>query len=130
MNYEKRGVSATKEEVRQAIIKLDKGLYPDAFCKILPDYAGKDDAYVNIMHTDTAGTKTSLAYLYWKETGDMDIWKGTVQDALVMNLDDMACSGVINDIILSSNIARNKGLVSGDVIRTLIEGAIEFIEKI
>ena len=129
MNYEKRGVSATKEEVRQAIIKLDKGLYPDAFCKILPDYAGKDDAFVNIMHTDTAGTKTSLAYLYWKETGDMDIWKGTVQDALVMNLDDMACSGVINDIILSSNIARNKGLVSGDVIKTLIEGAIEFIEK-
>ncbi len=129
MNYEKRGVSATKEEVRQAIIKLDKGLYPDAFCKILPDYAGKDDAYVNIMHTDTAGTKTSLAYLYWRETGDMDIWKGTVQDALVMNLDDMACSGVINDIILSSNIARNKGLVTGDVIKTLIEGAIEFIEK-
>jgi len=130
MNYEKRGVSATKEEVRAAISKLDKGLFPNAFCKILPDYVGNDDNYVNIMHTDTAGTKTSIAYLYWKETGDINAWKGIVQDALVMNLDDMACSGVTNNIILSSNIARNKGLVPGEVIKTLIEGTVEFIEKI
>jgi len=129
MNYEKRGVSATKEEVRAAILKLDKGLYPNAFCKILPDYVSNDDKFVNIMHTDTAGTKTSLAYLYWKETGDINAWKGIVQDALVMNLDDMACSGVINDLILSSNIARNKGLVPGEIVKALIEGTVEFIEK-
>lgn len=129
MNYEKRGVSATKEEVRAAILKLDKGLFHDAFCKILPDYVSNDEKYVNIMHTDTAGTKTSIAYLYWKETGDINAWKGIVQDALVMNLDDMACSGVTNDIILSSNIARNKGLVPGEVVKALIEGTVEFIEK-
>jgi phosphoribosylformylglycinamidine cyclo-ligase len=129
MSYEKRGVSASKTEVHEAIKKLDKGLFPNAFCKILPDFAGNDPNYVNIMHADTAGTKTSLAYLYWKETGDTSVWKGIVQDAIVMNLDDMACAGALDNIILSSTIGRNKGLVSGDVVKELINGAMEFIEK-
>jgi phosphoribosylformylglycinamidine cyclo-ligase len=129
MSYEKRGVSASKAEVHEAIKKLDKGLFPNAFCKILPDFAGNDPNYVNIMHADTAGTKTSLAYIYWKETGDTSIWKGVVQDAIVMNLDDMACAGALDNIILSSTIGRNKGLVSGDVVKELINGAMEFIEK-
>jgi phosphoribosylformylglycinamidine cyclo-ligase len=129
MSYEKRGVSAGKEEVHQAIQKLDKGLVPNAFCKILPDLAAGDPAFANVMHADTAGTKTSLAYLYWKETGNLEVWKGIVQDAIVMNLDDMACAGFTSDIILSSTIGRNKNLVPGEVLKALIGGTIEFIEN-
>lgn len=127
--YEQRGVSATKTEVHQAIRSLDKGLYPNAFCKILPDAAGADERFANIMHADTAGTKTSLAYLYWKETGDLNVWKGIVQDALVMNLDDMACAGVTDSFIISSTIGRNKSFIPGEVLAALIEGAQEFIER-
>jgi len=122
--YDLRGVSATKDEVHEAIKGLDKGLYPKAFCKILPDVVGGDSEYVNLMHADTAGTKTSLAYLYWKETGDISVWKGIAQDALVMNIDDMACVGCLDNIILSSTIGRNKNLISGDVIATLIQSAV------
>lgn len=128
--YNQRGVSAGKEEVHQAIKHLSKGLYPNAFCKILPDIVANDEAYVNIMHADTAGTKTALAYLYWKETGDINIWKGIVQDAIVMNVDDMACVGVVNDIMLSSTIGRNKHLITGEVISAIINGAHEFCESL
>lgn len=128
--YNLRGVSASKSEVHAAIQNLDKGLYPNAFCKILPDIAGADPEYCNLMHADTAGTKTSLAYLYWKETGDLDVWKGIAQDAIVMNLDDMACVGCIDDIILSSTIGRNKSLISGDVIHTLINATTEIVEHL
>lgn len=124
--YEKRGVSASKSEVHDAIKGLDKGLYPLAFCKILPDVAGGDDAYINIMHADTAGTKTSLAYMYWKETGDLSVWKGIAQDAIVMNLDDMACVGITKGILLSSTIGRNKNLISGEVIKELIQSTASF----
>ncbi len=127
--YDKRGVSADKHEVHAAIEKLDKGLYPLAFCKILPDVAGGDDSFCNIMHADTAGTKTSLAYLYWKETGDLNVWKGIVQDAIAMNVDDMACVGAINNILLSSTIGRNKKKIPGEVLKTLIEGTSEFVEN-
>ncbi len=127
--YGLRGVSATKDEIHAAIKGLDKGLFPNAFCKILPDIAGGDSDYVNLMHADTAGTKTSLAYLYWKETGDLSVWKGITQDALVMNLDDMACVGCVDNILLSSTIGRNKNLISGEVITTLIQSANEWIEK-
>jgi len=126
--YNKRGVSASKSEIHEAIKDMDKGLYPSAFCKILPDVVGGDESFVNIMHADTAGTKTSLAYIYWKETGDLDVWKGVVQDAIVMNLDDMACVGCTEDIILSSTIGRNKHLIPGEVISTLIKASFEFIE--
>ncbi len=126
--YDLRGVSATKDEVHAAIKGLDKGIYPNAFCKIMPDIVAGDEAYCNLMHADTAGTKTSLAYLYWKETGDLSVWKGIAQDALVMNLDDMACVGCIDDILISSTIGRNKHLVSGDVIATIINAATEFVE--
>ena len=129
MRYDKRGVSADKNEVHQAIAHLDKGLFPQAFCKILPDIVAADPAYVNIMHADTAGTKTSLAYLYWKETGDMSVWEGIIQDALVMNLDDMACVGCVQDIVLSSTIGRNKHLIPGDVIAALISGTSTFIDR-
>lgn len=125
--YEMRGVSASKSEVHAAIKNLDKGLYPKAFCKILPDIAGGDDQYVNIMHADTAGTKTSLAYVYWKETGDLSVWKGIAQDAIVMNLDDMACVGVTDNILLSSTIGRNKNLIPGEVISAIIESTSEFV---
>ena len=118
--YDLRGVSATKDEVHAAIKNMDKGLYPMAFCKILPDVSGGDLEYCNLMHADTAGTKTSLAYLYWKETGDVSVWQGIAQDAMVMNIDDMACVGCVNDIILSSTIGRNKNLISGEVISELI----------
>lgn len=124
--YDLRGVSATKDEVHAAIKGMDKGLFPNAFCKILPDVAGMDVDYCNLMHADTAGTKTSLAYMYWKETGDLDVWKGIAQDALVMNLDDMACVGCIDDIIISSTIGRNKNLITGDVIATLIRATQDF----
>ncbi len=125
-----RGVSATKDEVHAAIKHLDKGLYPNAFCKILPDIAAGDNQYCNLMHADTAGTKTSLAYMYWQETGDLDVWKGIAQDAIVMNLDDMGCVGCIDNILLSSTIGRNKNLITGDVISTLINTAVEFTDML
>lgn len=128
--YELRGVSASKSEVHDAIKNLDKGLYPLAFCKVLPDYAAGDPEYANIMHADTAGTKTSLAYLYWKETGDLSVWKGIAQDAIVMNLDDMACVGVFDNIMLSSTIGRNKNLIPGEVISQIINGTVEFVERL
>ncbi len=127
--YEQRGASASKTEVHHAIRHLDKGLYPNAFCKILPDVAGSDPDYCNIMHADTAGTKTSIAYMYWKETGDISVWRGIAQDALVMNLDDMACSGCIDNIIISSTIARNKHLIPGQVIEQIIDGTMDFIRR-
>ena len=125
-----RGVSATKDEVHAAIKHLDKGLFPKAFCKILPDIVGGDEAYCNLMHADTAGTKTSLAYLYWKETGDVNVWKGIVQDAIVMNLDDMACVGCLENIVLSSTIGRNKTLITGEVISTIINAAHDFLASL
>jgi phosphoribosylformylglycinamidine cyclo-ligase len=116
--------------VHKAIKNLDKGLYPKAFCKILPDIAGGDADFCNIMHADTAGTKTSLAYMYWKETGDLSVWRGVAQDALVMNLDDMACVGCTNKIIVSSTIGRNKHLIPGEVLKEIIEGTHEFLENL
>ncbi|MFZ1705745.1 MAG: AIR synthase-related protein [Saprospiraceae bacterium] len=127
--YNQRGVSASKDEVHRAIEFLDKGIFPNAFCKVLPDIVGSDEAYCNIMHADTAGTKTSLAYIYWKETGDLDVWKGIVEDAIVMNTDDMACIGCVNNIVLSSTIGRNKHLIPGEVIQTIIRHSQDFIEK-
>lgn len=127
--YALRGVSANKTDVHNAIQNLDKGLYPLAFCKILPDFVAGDVNYCNIMHADTAGTKTSLAYMYWRETDDLSVWRGIVQDSIVMNLDDMACVGCVDDIILSSTIGRNKNLISGDVVKTLIEATVEFADK-
>lgn len=126
--YEERGVSAQKEDVHKAIKGLDKGLYPKAFCKILPDLVANDDNYVNIMHADTAGTKTSLAYMYWKETGDMSVWKGVIQDAIVMNIDDMACVGCVDNIVLSSTIGRNKKQINGEIVAELINGTSSFIQ--
>lgn len=128
LRYDKRGVSANKSEVHQAIKGLDKGLYPYAFCKILPDVVGGDDDYCNIMHADTAGTKTSLAYMYWRETGDLSVWQGIVQDAIVMNIDDMACVGCVDNIVLSSTIGRNKHLIDADVIKTIIQGCAAFLD--
>ncbi len=127
--YEMRGVSAAKTEVHEAIKGLSKGIYPNAFCKILPDIVGGDEAYCNIMHADTAGTKTSLAYMCWKETGDIEVWKGIVQDAIVMNVDDMACVGCTDNIVLSSTIGRNKNLITGEVIKTIIREANAFCER-
>ena len=127
--YDLRGVSATKDEVHKAIKGLSKGEYPMAFCKILPDIAGGKDNWCNLMHADTAGTKTSLAYMYWKETGDLSVWKGIAQDAIVMNLDDMACVGCTNGILLSSTIGRNKNLITGEVISKIINSTVDFIEK-
>lgn len=126
--YEARGVSPDKKEVHEAIKNLDKGLFPSAFCKILPDFTGGDGKYCNIMHADTAGTKTSLAYLFYKETNDINIWKGIAQDAIVMNIDDMACVGCTDNIILSSTIGRNKNIISGEIIKTIIEGTSGFVE--
>ncbi len=128
--YDLRGVSATKAEVHAAIQHLDKGLYPNAFCKILPDIAGGDSDWCNLMHADTAGTKTSLAWLYWKETGDLSVWDGIAQDAIVMNLDDMACVGCVDDIVLSSTIGRNKNAVPGAVISRIINAAQSFLERL
>ena len=127
--YFKRGVSFSKSTVHKAIQGLDKGLYDRAFCKILPDYVGSDQDYCNIMHADTAGTKGSLAYIYWKETGDLSVWRGIVQDAIVMNLDDMACIGCVNDIILSSTVGRNAHLISGDVVGEVINSSFDFIAQ-
>ncbi|MBK6931182.1 MAG: phosphoribosylformylglycinamidine cyclo-ligase [Saprospirales bacterium] len=128
LKYDQRGVSATKLEVHAAIQHLDKGLYPNAFCKILPDIAAGDPEYCNILHADTAGTKTSLAYVYWKETGDLSVWAGVAQDAIVMNLDDMACVGCTGSILLSSTIGRNKNLIPGEVIAAVIRGTSDFID--
>lgn len=127
--YQKRGVSADKSEVHAAIKDLDKGLYPNAFCKILPDISGGSDDHVNIMHADTAGTKTSLAYMYWRETEDISIWSRVAQDAIVMNVDDMACVGALQNIILSSTIGRNKHLIPGEVIKELIHANKAFCDK-
>lgn len=120
--YSKRGVSSSKEDVHAAIRNIDKGLYPKAFCKIVPDLLGGDRDYCNIMHSDGAGTKSSLAYIYWKETDDMSVWKGIAQDAIVMNLDDLLCVGVYDNILLSSTIGRNKNLIPGEVITAIING--------
>ncbi len=125
--YMKRGVSSQKEDVHAAIKNMDKGLFPQAFCKIVPDYLGGDDRFCNIMHADGAGTKSSLAYLYWKETGDLSVWKGIAQDAIVMNTNDLLCVGAFDKIVLSSTIGRNKNLIPGEVIRAIIEGTEEFI---
>ncbi len=125
--YAQRGVSASKSEVHEAVKNLDKGLFPSAFCKILPDFTGKEDTFCNIIHADTAGTKPSLAYVYWRETGDISVWRGIAQDALVMNLDDMACVGMVNDFVLSSTIGRNKNLIPGAVIKEIIDATQEFI---
>jgi phosphoribosylformylglycinamidine cyclo-ligase len=127
--YEKRGVSADKSEVHEAIKGLDKGLYPNAFCKILPDIAAGDPDYCNLMHADTAGTKGSLAYLYWKETGDVSVWEGIAQDAIVMNLDDMACVGCTDGILLSSTIGRNKRLIPAEVLSAIINFAPRFAAR-
>ena len=128
--YAQRGVSSNKEEVHEAIKNLDKGIVKNAFCKVMPDILGGDAAYANIMHADTAGTKTSLAYLYYKETGDISIWRGIAQDAIVMNLDDMACTGCVDNIIISSTIGRNKNVISGEVISEVIQGTNAFVEKL
>jgi phosphoribosylformylglycinamidine cyclo-ligase len=126
--YDRRGVSATKEEVHAAIRNIDKGLFPKAFCKVVPDYLGGRKSYCNIMHADGAGTKSSLAYLYWRETGDLSVWKGIAQDALVMNIDDLACVGAVDNILLSSTIGRNKRLIPGEVIAAIINGTEELVE--
>lgn len=128
--YDSRGVSASKEDVHNAIRNIDKGLYPKAFCKIVPDILGADDAYCTIMHADGAGTKSALAYMYWKETGDISVWKGIAQDAIIMNTDDLLCVGAINNILLSSTIGRNKNLVPGEVIAALINGTEEILQNL
>lgn len=128
--YALRGVSADKEDVHQAISNIDKGLFPKAFCKIVPDYLSKDDEHCLIMHADGAGTKSSLAYMYWKETGDLSVWKGIAQDALIMNIDDLICVGATDNIMLSSTIGRNKGLIPGEVISAIINGTEEIIEEL
>ncbi|MFY7757653.1 MAG: AIR synthase related protein [Flavobacterium stagni] len=125
--YNQRGVSASKEEVHQAIQNIDKGLFPKAFCKIVPDYLTGDEDYCLIMHADGAGTKSSLAYMYWKTTGDISVWKGIAQDALIMNIDDLLCVGAVDNIMLSSTIGRNKNLIPGDVIAAIINGTEELI---
>ncbi|MCE3296517.1 MAG: Phosphoribosylformylglycinamidine cyclo-ligase [Crocinitomicaceae bacterium] len=130
IRYNQRGVSAGKEEVHQAIKKIDKGLFPQAFCKIVPDYLTHDEEYCIVMHADGAGTKSSLAYMYWKETGDLSVWKGIAQDALIMNLDDLLCVGATDNILLSSTIGRNKNLVPGEVISGIINGTEELLEEL
>ncbi len=128
--YNKRGVSAQKEEVHAAIQGLDQGIYPNAFCKIYPDYLGGDDEFVNVMHADGAGTKSILAYLYWKETGDISVWRGIAQDAVVMNLDDLLCIGIYDNIIFNSTIDRNKGLIPGEVLKEIINGTSELFDSL
>ncbi|RXQ88118.1 phosphoribosylformylglycinamidine cyclo-ligase [Ancylomarina salipaludis] len=127
--YNLRGVSASKEDVHNAIKNIDKGLYPKAFCKVVPDYLTGDEDYCNIMHADGAGTKSSLAYMYWKETGDLSVWKGIAQDAIIMNLDDLLCVGAVDNILLSSTIGRNKNLIPGEVISEIINGTEELLEE-
>ena len=128
--YDMRGVSASKEDVHNAIKNVDKGLFPKAFCKIIPDYLGNDSEYCNIMHADGAGTKSSLAYIYWKETGDLSVWKGIAQDALIMNIDDLLCVGATDNILVSSTIGRNKMLIPGEVIAAIINGTEELLEEL
>ena len=128
--YDQRGVSASKEDVHRAIKNLDKGLYPKAFCKIVPDLLGGDPDYCNIMHADGAGTKSSLAYIYWRETGDLSVWKGIAQDAIIMNTDDLLCVGATENILLSSTIGRNKNLIPGEVIAALINGTEEVLQML
>jgi len=128
--YNLRGVSASKEDVHNAIKNIDKGLYPNAFCKIIPDFLGNDSEYCNIMHADGAGTKSSLAYVYWKETGDISVWKGISQDALIMNIDDLLCVGATDNILLSSTIGRNKNRIPGEVISAIISGTNELVEEL
>jgi phosphoribosylformylglycinamidine cyclo-ligase len=128
--YDQRGVSASKEDVHNAIKNIDKGLFPNAFCKIVEDYLTKDEKYCLVMHADGAGTKSSLAYMYWKETGDLSVWKGIAQDALIMNLDDLLCVGATDNILLSSTIGRNKNLIPGEVISAIINGTEELIEDL
>lgn len=127
--YGKRGVSASKEDVHDAIKDIDKGLFPGAFCKVMPDILGDDPEYCNIMHADGAGTKSSLAYIYWKETGDINVWKGIAQDAVVMNIDDLLCVGAADNILLSSTIGRNRNLVPGEVVKAIITGTEEVLEN-
>ncbi len=128
--YYQRGVSASKEDVHKAIKNIDKGLFPKAFCKIVPDYLTGDKDYCIIMHADGAGTKSSLAYMYWKETGDISVWKGIAQDALIMNIDDLLCVGATNNILLSSTIGRNKNLIPGEVISAIIKGTEELLSEL
>lgn len=128
--YMQRGVSASKEDVHNAIKNIDKGLYPKAFCKIIPDVLGGDPEYCNIMHADGAGTKSSLAYLYWKETGDLSVWKGIAQDALIMNIDDLLCVGAIDNILVSSTIGRNKMLIPAEVVSAIINGTDELLAEL
>jgi len=128
--YAQRGVSASKEEVHNAIKSIDKGLYPKAFCKIIPDHLTQDPNYCLIMHADGAGTKSSLAYMYWKETGDLSVWKGIAQDALIMNIDDLLCVGATDSILLSSTIGRNKNVIPGEVISAIIAGTEELIKEL
>ncbi len=127
--YDLRGVSASKEDVHNAIKNIDKGIFPLAFCKIIPDVLGGDTEYCNIMHADGAGTKSSLAYVYWRETGDLSVWKGVAQDSVVMNIDDLLCVGATDNILLSSTIGRNKNLIPGEVIAAVINGTQEFIDE-
>ena len=127
--YIRRGVSSSKEDVHNAIRNIDKGLFPKAFCKIVPDILGSDPLYCNVMHADGAGTKSALAYLYWKETGDLSVWKGIAQDAVVMNLDDLICVGAVENILLSSTIGRNKQLIPGEVVSAIIRGTEEFCSE-
>ncbi|MEJ7586519.1 MAG: AIR synthase related protein [Ferruginibacter sp.] len=128
--YSKRGVSAQKEEVHAATKHLDHGLFPNAFCKIYPDYLAGDEDFVTVMHADGAGTKSILAYLYWKETGDISIWKGIAQDAIVMNLDDLLCVGICDNIIFNSTIDRNKHIIPGEVLSQIINGSQEFFNQL
>ena len=128
--YNQRGVSATKEDVHNAIKNIDKGLFPKAFCKIIPDILGNDDEYCNIMHADGAGTKSSLAYVYWRETGDLSVWKGIAQDALIMNVDDLLCVGATDNILVSSTIGRNKNLIPSEVISAIINGTNELCHEL
>ena len=128
--YNKRGVSASKKDVHNAIKGMDKGLFPYAFCKVVPDILGGDPEYCNIMHADGAGTKSSLAYIYWRETGDMEVWKGIAQDAIIMNVDDLLCTGVTGKILLSSTIGRNKKLIPGEVVKALVEGTEEVLSEL
>ena len=128
--YDQRGVSATKDDVHKAIKNIDKGLYPKAFCKIVPDYLAQDPDYCTVMHADGAGTKSALAYMYWKETGDLSVWKGIAQDALIMNIDDLLCVGATDHILLSSTIGRNKNRIPGEVIAAIIQGTEELITEL
>jgi len=128
--YAQRGVSASKEDVHNAIKNIDKGLFPKSFCKIVPDYLTNDDDYCLVMHADGAGTKSSLAYMYWKETGDLSVWKGIAQDALIMNIDDLLCVGATDNIMLSSTIGRNKSKIPGEVLSAIINGTEELIEEL